>query len=87
LFPSTKSIYNNASVKDYKDPFFNNAPVGKIYSTGILKLKPIFEGELNPVIDKAFGDGLARVSAGKKTSATSWKITMDELKKLTRGAK
>ncbi len=87
LFPSTKSIYNDASVKDYKDPFFNNAPVGKIYSTGILKLKPIFEGELNPVIDKAFGDGLGRVAAGKKTSAASWKITMDELKKLTRTAR
>ena len=87
LFPSTKSIYNNASVEDYKDPFFNNAPVGKIYSQGILKLKPIFEGELNPVIDKAFGDGLGRVSAGKKTSAASWKITMDELKKLTRTAR
>ena len=87
LFPSTKSIYNDPSVKDYKDPFFNNAPVGKIYSTGILELKPIFEGELNPVIDKAFGDGLGRVSAGKKTSAASWKITMDELKKLTRTAR
>jgi len=87
LFPSAKSIYNNSSVKDFKDPFFNNAPVGKIYAEGILKLKPIFEGEMNPVIDKAFGDGLARVSAGKKTSSASWKITMDELKKLTRTAK
>ena len=44
LFPSTKVIYNDASVANFKDPFFNNAPVGKIYSDGMLTLKPIFEG-------------------------------------------
>lgn len=87
LFPSTKVIYDDASVLNYKDPFFNNAPVGKIYTQGILKLKPIFEGELNPVIDTAFGNGLGRVATGKKTAAQSWTMTMAELKTLTRNAK
>jgi cellobiose transport system substrate-binding protein len=87
LFPSTKSIYNNSSVKDFKDPFFNNAPVGKIYSEGILKLKPIFEGELNPAIDLAFGGGLTRVAAGKMNSAKSWDKVMKDLVTATRGAK
>jgi len=86
LFPSTKSIYNDASVTGFVDPFFNNAPVGKIYSQGILKLKPIFEGELNPAIDLAFGGGLTRVAAGKMTSAKSWAQVMKDLATATRGA-
>ena len=86
LFPSTKSIYNDASVTGFVDPFFNNAPVGKIYSSGILKLKPIFEGELNPAIDLAFGGGLTRVASGKMTSAKSWDQVMKDLTTATRGA-
>jgi len=90
LFPSTKVIYNDPSVKDFKDPFFNKAPVGKIYSEGILKLKPIFEGKLNRGIDQAFGAGLGRVISGKKnektkkpwTSKDSWAMVMTEVKKL-----
>lgn len=92
LFPSTKSIYGDSSVKDYKDPFFNNAPVGKIYSEGISKLKPIFEGKLQRGIDQAFGAGLGRVVSGKKnektkkpwTSAESWAQAMADIDKLTR---
>lgn len=86
LFPSTKVIYNDASVKNYKDPFFNNAPVGQIYTEGILKLKPIVTGELDGVIDTAFGNGLGRVAAGKKTAQQSWTLTMKDLVSLTRGA-
>jgi cellobiose transport system substrate-binding protein len=92
LFPSTKVIYNDASVKNFKDPFFNNAPVGKIYSEGIQKLKPIFEGKLNRGIDQAFGAGLGRVISGKKndktkkpwTSKDSWAMVMSEVDKLVR---
>ena len=92
LFPSTKVIYNDASVKDFKDPFFNKAPVGKIYSEGIQKLKPIFEGKLNRGIDQAFGAGLGRVISGKKndktkkpwTSKDSWAMVMSEVDKLVR---
>jgi cellobiose transport system substrate-binding protein len=35
LFPSTPSLYSNSALVGYKDPFFNNAPVGKIYSDGV----------------------------------------------------
>ena len=87
LFPSTQSIYNDKSVTGFVDPFFNNAPVGKIYSQGILKLKPIFEGELNPAIDLAFGGGLTRVAAGKMTSDKSWAQVMKDLTTATRGAR
>jgi cellobiose transport system substrate-binding protein len=81
LFPSASSLYDDAALKNYKDPFFNNAPVGKIYGEGMLKLKPIFEGTCQRAIDMAFGAGLGRVQAKKQTSAASWTATLAALSK------
>jgi cellobiose transport system substrate-binding protein len=81
LFPSTLASYKDPAVADFKDPFFNNAPVGKIYGDGMLKLKPIFEGTCQRAIDMAFGAGLGRVQAKKQTSAASWTATLAALSK------
>jgi cellobiose transport system substrate-binding protein len=66
LFPSTPSLYSNSALIGYKDPFFNNAPVGKIYSDGVKKLKPIFEGKLQRCIDMAMGSAISLVANGKE---------------------
>ena len=66
LFPSTPSLYSNADLVGFKDPFFNNAPVGKIYADGVKKLKPIFEGKLQRCIDMAMGSAISLVANGKE---------------------
>lgn len=66
LFPSTPSLYTNPALVDYKDPFFNNAPVGAIYVDGVKKLKPIFEGKLQRCIDMAMGSAISLVANGKE---------------------
>ena len=66
LFPSTPSLYSNPALVGYKDPFFNNAPVGKIYGDGVKKLKPIFEGKLQRCIDMAMGSAISLVANGKE---------------------
>jgi cellobiose transport system substrate-binding protein len=83
LFPSTPSLYSDPALTGFNDPFFNNAPVGKIYSAGILKLKPIFEGKLNRAIDQAMGAGLGRVASKKQTATQSWAQVLSDLKKVT----
>ena len=80
LFPSASSLYANASLSGYKDPFFNNAPVGKIYSTSVVKLKPIFEGKKQRTIDNILGQALSRVGLKKQTSAAAWAQAMSEIK-------
>ena len=62
LFPSTPSLYKDADLVGFKDPFFNNAPTGKIYATGVSKLKPIFEGKLQRCIDMAMGSAISLVA-------------------------
>lgn len=71
LFPSTPSLYSDPDLVGYKDPFFNNAPVGKIYSDGVKKLKPIFEGKLQRCIDMAMGSAISLVANGKEKNSTT----------------
>lgn len=82
LFPSTPSLYKDEALLNFKDPFFNNAPVGQIYAKGIQNLKPIFEGKLQRAIDQAIGAGLGRVAAGKMDSTKSWQQVLTDLKKV-----
>ena len=82
LFPTATSLYKDPALLNYTDPFFNNAPVGKIYSEGVSTLKPIFEGKLQRAIDQAIGSGLARVAAKKQTSDKSWSQVLSELNKV-----
>jgi cellobiose transport system substrate-binding protein len=82
LFPSTSVLYDDAALLDYKDPFFSNAPVGKIYTKGVLKLKPIFEGEQQRKIDSTFGDALSRVAGKKMTSEKSYALAISDIDKL-----
>ena len=70
LFPSTPSLYKDVDLVGFKDPFFNNAPTGKIYATGVQKLKPIFEGKLQRCIDMAMGSAISLVINGKEKVPT-----------------
>jgi cellobiose transport system substrate-binding protein len=81
LFPSTKSLYDDAAVKNYVDPFFSNAPVGTIYTKGALALKPIFEGRKQRQIDNIFGQALSRIALKKQTAAAAWQQALAEIKK------
>ena len=82
LFPSASVLYDDAALLDYKDEFFSNAPVGQIYTKGVLKLKPIFEGELQRKIDSTFGAGLGRVASKKMTSDKSYNLVISDIDKL-----
>ena len=79
FFPTTTSLYDDPALLNYKSKFFNNAPIGKIYASGVSKLKPIFEGKKQRAIDSAFGNALARIAAGKQKPAAAWKKALAEI--------
>jgi cellobiose transport system substrate-binding protein len=72
-FPSTIDAYDDTKVKEQVNPFFNNAPVGKIFinraQNVILKQhKGPRDGEINQV----FTEALARVDDGKQKPDAAW---------------
>lgn len=89
MFPTTVSLYKDPQVTGYKDPFFNNAPVGEIYASGVQKLKPIFAGKYDRAIDKEIGAALTRIDvliSKKKTynANAEWTKAMTEIAKVAR---
>jgi len=77
-FPSTPALYSTPDIQDFTNPFFSNAPVGKIYAASAEAVKPIFEGVNQREIDVAFGNGLGRIEDGKQTPDESWAQVMTE---------
>ena len=80
LFPSTSVLYNDPALKNFKDPFFSNAPVGAIYGSSVQTLKPIYEGKKQRAIDNIIGQALSRVGLKKQSAAAAWTQAMNEIK-------
>ncbi|MEO0024103.1 MAG: hypothetical protein RL196_544 [Actinomycetota bacterium] len=79
LFPSASVLYSNSALKNYKDPFFNNAPIGAIYGSSVQKLKPIYEGKKQRAIDNIIGQALSRVGLKKQSAAAAWTQALKEI--------
>ena len=84
LFPSTKSLYNNSALTGKRDAFFNNAPVGSIYTNSVKQLRPIYEGKNQRAIDSYFGQALSKVALGKMNASQAWD---DAIKNITKNVK
>jgi cellobiose transport system substrate-binding protein len=81
-FPSTVTLYQDPVITDFKNPFFNNAPVGKIFSESITTMKAQYLGPKAGDINTAIQNGLTRVEQGKQTPDAAWKQALEEIKKI-----
>jgi len=82
-FPSTTSLYSDPVITDFVNPFFSNAPVGKIFSESVTKMKAQYLGPKAGDINTALINGLTRVQEGKQKPDAAWKQSVSEVKKIT----
>lgn len=82
LLPSIPALYDKPEIAQFKDPFFNNAPVGTIFTTAAKQLKPQYQGPRTGDIQTTIRDGLVRVEQGKQTSDQSWQQTVSDVDRL-----
>jgi cellobiose transport system substrate-binding protein len=80
-FPAVKTLYKDPALIGLTNPFFSNAPVGKIYADVIQKVTPIFEGKGTRAIFNNFQGGLKRVEDGKETPDQAWQTALKAIKK------
>jgi cellobiose transport system substrate-binding protein len=71
--PSQPALLKSAPVQNFKNAFFNNAPVGKIFANSALVLKPQITGPHQGDIQTAATNATQRVEQHKQTPAASWK--------------
>jgi cellobiose transport system substrate-binding protein len=78
--PSQPALLKSKAVAGFKNPFFNNAPVGQIFAASALRLKPQIIGPQQGAIQTASSNAIQRVEQRKQTPAKSWSQFLKDVK-------
>lgn len=81
-FPSDQALWDQAEITGYTDPFFNDAPVGRIFSASAKALAPQPLGPHAGDIGNVIANALVSVEQGKATPQEAWAKTLTEVKNL-----
>lgn len=79
--PSQPGMYDDPELLDYKNEYFNNAPVGQIFTKTAEGLKPQYLGANNGKVRQAVENVLNAVQAGTQDAATAWDVALTEAQK------
>jgi cellobiose transport system substrate-binding protein len=71
--PSQPALLKSKAVQGFRNPFFSNAAVGKIFATSALRLKPQILGPHQGDIQTASSNALQRIEQRKQSAGASWK--------------
>ncbi len=66
-------VLKSKAVQSFRNPFFSNAPVGKIFANSALKLKPQILGPHQGDFQTAASNAIQRVEQHKQSPDASWK--------------
>lgn len=79
-FPSNSTAANDPAVQNAKDPYFNNAPIGQIFSSVAAKLPVAILGPKDGVIKDNFSNGLLAIETQGKSPDAAWADTIKSIK-------
>jgi cellobiose transport system substrate-binding protein len=79
--PSSPQALNSPDVQAFTNPYFNNAPVGKIYAPAAMNLKPVYLGADNQEVRQAVESDLRAIAQGKLSAANGWSKALADAKK------
>lgn len=83
-FPSQVAAWTDPALTGATDPFFNNAPIGKIFADRAAAVKVIpFKGVNYGAIMGAVQNGLTRVEQGQQNIDDSWAQVVKDIKALS----
>jgi cellobiose transport system substrate-binding protein len=74
--PSNPTLYTDPDVKNAKNDYFNNAPVGQLFVAGASSLKPVYLGAKNQPVRDAVENALRSVESGEKSSDEGWETAV-----------
>jgi cellobiose transport system substrate-binding protein len=81
--PSQPALYADAAISTFNNPFFNDAPVGQIFTTSAKRLQPQILGPKQGDIQTAASNAIQRVEQGKQTPDQSWQQFLKDVENLT----
>jgi cellobiose transport system substrate-binding protein len=78
--PSEIPVLKSKAVQTFKNPFFSNAPVGKIFANSALTLGPQILGPHQGDFQTAASNAIQRVEQHKQSAGSSWKQFLKDVK-------
>jgi cellobiose transport system substrate-binding protein len=79
ILPSQPKLYKDPSITGQTKPFFNDAPVGRIFTDSALRLKPQPQGPATGEIQLIIGRGMTRVEQGRQSPDDAWRQALTEV--------
>jgi cellobiose transport system substrate-binding protein len=83
--PTTPSVYSDPKLLAKTDPFFSDAPIGKIYTQSVVGIKPFYIGPNDATIGTELLNTLTSVEQGKVDPANAWNTALTNVKNALRG--
>lgn len=80
--PSTPELYDDPQIVGFSNPFFSDAPVGKIFTDAARNLEPQYQGPKAGDVRSAIGNGLVRVEQGKQRPDQAWRQVLSDVARL-----
>ncbi|MCP2164171.1 ABC transporter substrate-binding protein [Goodfellowiella coeruleoviolacea] len=82
LLPSTPELYDRPEITSYTNPFFSDAPVGKLFTDAARKLEPQYQGPQAGAIQEEMANAMLRVEQGKQSPDESWNQAVGDVQRL-----
>jgi cellobiose transport system substrate-binding protein len=81
-FPSDRALWSEPEVAGYTNPFFSNAPAGRIFSDSAKNLQPQILGPHAGDIGNAIGNALVSIEQGKANPTDAWAKALADVRNL-----
>jgi len=78
-FPSTPPVYDSPELVNYTDPYFSDAPVGKIYSEAAVRIEGAYLGPDYQTVISGLIAAIGRVEEGQSTPSASFKEAVADI--------
>ncbi|GIG90607.1 ABC transporter substrate-binding protein [Plantactinospora endophytica] len=83
--PTTPSVYTDPQLVGRTDPFFSDAPIGRIYTQSVVNIKPFYIGPDDATIGSELLNTLTSVEQGKVDPANAWDTALTNVRNALRG--
>ncbi|MFD5315216.1 ABC transporter substrate-binding protein [Streptomyces sp. NPDC127098] len=78
--PTTPSVYGDERLASYTDPFFSDAPVGRVYTDSLLGLRPFPIGRDSSTIGQEFLNAITDVEQGGGDPERAWDRALENIR-------
>ncbi|MEA5358599.1 extracellular solute-binding protein [Amycolatopsis sp., V23-08] len=72
ILPSEPAVYKDPQVLEHKDPYFGDAPIGKIFAASADSLRPNYRGLHDADVRPEFGRALGRIEDKTENVDQAW---------------